>query len=108
MHYVVDHLHAPFKDTADDTFLAPHVALAEFPISKKTRELCARAGAARRTVVSIAGTQHEVLTIDTGQWRRRKQLDVIDLVSAEPGNSRLAQRGSHAQSKIHQTIEIFE
>src|SRR5690348_16818824 len=108
MDHVVDHVHTPFKHTADYAFLAPHVTLAEFSVSDETCELGARAGAARRAVVGFAGTEHEIFTIDTGKLRRRKKFDVIDLVTAEAGDARVSQRRSHPQSEIHQSIEIFE
>src|SRR5262249_55482253 len=108
MDHVVDHLHASFKDAADNTFLTPHIAFSQFAVSEKARKLRAGAGATRRAVVSLAGTQYEVFTIDSGQLRRCKELDVIDLVTAESGDSRVGQRLSYAQGKTHQAIEIFE
>ena len=68
MDEAVDHFHAAFKNTADNTFLPPHVAFAEFSIGDEAREFRACAGAARLAVVSFTRTKHEILTIDAGQF----------------------------------------
>src|ERR1700758_2993072 len=51
---------AGFEHAADDAFLAPLRAGRERAVGGEARDLRTRAGAARRTVVSLAGTQHEI------------------------------------------------
>ena len=107
MDHVVDHRNSSFKNTADDTLLPPDLAFTQFSIREKTCELGARASATRRAVVSFAGTQHKVFTVDSGELRWPEQFDVIDLVSVASRDSRSRQRLSNATRKIHQLSRDF-
>jgi len=57
---------AAFEDAADDAFLSPGLAFAKFAVRVETGEFGAGSGAARRPVVGFAGTQNEILAIDSG------------------------------------------
>src|SRR5262249_15311530 len=50
----------PGERAADDALLDPWRALRQLAVGCKARELGARAGAARRAVVRVAGAQHEI------------------------------------------------
>src|SRR6185369_13304527 len=108
MDTAVNHRHCSFEDAADDAFLPPHFAFAQLSVGKQTRDFSARAGPARRTVVSFAGTQHEVSTIDPANLGRPKQLDVIDLMSVSARDPVTRQRLANTRREISQRFEIVE
>src|SRR5215469_6021819 len=57
------HLDASFKNAADNALLPPSLPLFDFAVGIKASQLCAGASSARRTVVSFAGTKHEILAV---------------------------------------------
>src|SRR5439155_9995913 len=104
----VPHLDGAFEHAADKTFLPPHVTLAQLSVSIKAGQLCAGAGATRRTVVRFSRAKNEILAIDTGDLRRRKQFDVIDLLSAIASNTRIVQGLPHRPCKSGQCLNIVQ
>src|SRR5690606_40937357 len=59
--------------------LPPHRAGRQQAVLRQAGELRARAGAARRPVVGVAGAEHEAARVGDGAGA--EQLDVIDLVA---------------------------
>src|SRR5439155_20200940 len=70
MHAPVSHFDGAFKHAAYYALLLPDFALAQHSISVETCQLCAGASAARRAVVSLAGTQDDILAVDMPKLRR--------------------------------------
>src|SRR5579863_3377860 len=64
IYLAVPNSHTPLEDTAHNTLLFPGLAFPEFPIRIETRQLCARAGSARRSVISLSRAEHEVFAVD--------------------------------------------
>ncbi|MCU1330489.1 MAG: dependent oxidoreductase [Bryobacterales bacterium] len=52
--------HPTVERTADHALLTPHLALAKLPVGEQAGQFRGRARAARRTIVRLAGTQHEI------------------------------------------------
>src|SRR5207249_2064387 len=67
------------EKTAVDALLHPHLAFVEFVLGGQARKLRARAGAARRAVVSFARTKDKVTRTRPGIGRRAEQLDMVHL-----------------------------
>src|SRR5215470_11814077 len=67
MDHVVDHRSTAFKNTANDAFLPPDLALFQLSICDEAGKFGARACAARRTVVSVTRTKNEVFTVYAGE-----------------------------------------
>ncbi len=67
----------------------------QLAIGEEAGELGAGAGAARRAVVSLAGTEDEVAPVVRRVERRSEQLDMIDFFSVISGNSLPDQRLPH-------------
>src|SRR5579864_6116585 len=87
MHFALSDRNAAFEHTPDDTLLFPNLALANFSIGVEAGQLGAGAGAAWRTIIGLAGTEHEILTVDRGQTRRTKEFDVVDFLISGSGDS---------------------
>src|SRR5690349_15548543 len=66
------------KFATENTLLNPRRALGQFAVGGEARELGARAGAARRTVVSLAGTEDKIVRV-AAILRRAEEFDVIHL-----------------------------
>src|SRR5947209_16877143 len=68
------HVHMSFEKAADNALLPPRFSGREFSIFIKTRHLRARAGTARRSVVRLSRTKHEIAAVGVGPVRRAEQL----------------------------------
>src|ERR1700691_101230 len=79
IHFAIPYLHAAFKYAAHNAFLLPGLPFANLAIGIKARQLGAGAGTAGRTIISLSGTQHEILAVDSGNLRWSKQLDMVNL-----------------------------
>ena len=64
---------------------------AQLAVGGQARELRARAGAARRAVVRLAGAEDEVAAVVRGVARRAEQFDVVDLGAVRAGDALLLQ-----------------
>src|SRR2546430_1369676 len=58
--------HRTLEDAADDALLPPDLAFVQLTVGVETGQLGAGAGAARRTVVGVAGTEDEVAAVGGG------------------------------------------
>src|SRR6202042_2902343 len=90
IHLAIPHLHAAFKHTADNTFLLPGLAFADFAIRVKARQLGAGPGATGRAIVGFPGTEHEIPAVHPGKLRWTIKFDVIDLLAVCAGNAIVA------------------
>src|SRR5688500_8403486 len=67
------------EGAADDAFLHPGCALGKLAVRGEAGELGAGAGAARRAVVGLAGTQDEAARARAGCLRRPEELHMVDI-----------------------------
>src|SRR5512146_57335 len=67
---------------AKNAFLNPRLAFGQFAVGSQAGELGARAGAAGRTIVCLAGAKHEVAAVRRLIVRRAEQLDMVDFFAA--------------------------
>src|SRR6185369_17102120 len=102
MNLAFNNRNVSLEKTADDAFLTPHFAFAQFAVGEQTSQFRTRAGTTRRTVVSFSRTQHEVTTIDAVDVGSSKKLDVIDLVAIVAGDAVARQRVANARGEISQ------
>src|SRR5262249_38987104 len=91
-----------------DALLAPDLTFAKLAFSLQACQLCARAGATRRTVISFAGTEHKVPAVHTSHFGRSEELDVIDLLSSGAGDPLPDERFSDAPCKVSQGVDVVE
>src|SRR5438132_928676 len=82
--------HATLKDAADDALLSPHVSGFELPIRHETGQFGASASAARRTIISLAWTEHKVLAVGTSRLPEKLALHnrlwrILSVVSVGDG-----------------------
>src|ERR1700733_10255417 len=73
-----DLIHRSLEDAAEDAFLSPSLTFLKQAIGEEACELRAGAGAARRTIVGLAGTEHKVTAIGGGGPRWTEHPDVVD------------------------------
>src|SRR4030095_418859 len=75
----VDPGEAAREVAADNAFLNPIDAFLQFSISRQTRELCARACPARRSIVCSTRAQDEVSRLGFAVMRRAKEFNMVHL-----------------------------
>src|SRR5262249_51231679 len=75
---------AALEDAADDALLPPNLPLRQHAIGRQARQPGAGAGAARRAVIRLPRTQHEVPAVVGRVERWATQLDVIDVTGLGP------------------------
>ena len=63
MDHVVDYGNSAFKNTADDALLPPDLSFSQLSVSKEAGEFGARAGAARRAIISFTWTKNKVFAV---------------------------------------------
>src|SRR5205823_4918669 len=96
------------EDTADDAFLPPDLALAQLPVGREAGELGAGAGAARRAVVGPAGAENEVADVVRRVLRRAEELNVVNLLPADPGHPAPRQFLSQPPGVIGEALDVRE
>src|SRR5688572_14467086 len=64
---------------ADDALLHPGLAFGELAVRGEAGELRARAGAAGRAIVGLAGAQDEVACLGARRSGRPEELDMVDV-----------------------------
>ena len=99
-------LNAAFKNAAHHAFLLPDLALGQFAIRVQAGQLGAGAGAARRTVVGLAGAEHKTAAVSFRAGA--EQFHMVDLLTTRTGDTPGGQLRARAPGKIGQDIQIFE
>ncbi|CAM2160551.1 hypothetical protein PT2222_80135 [Paraburkholderia tropica] len=95
---------ARLEHAADDALLLPHGARRKRRVGGEAGDLRARAGAARRAVVRLAGAQHEVAAVEARRRRIGEQFDMVDQRAALARDAirfeRLANRPGHIRERF--------
>src|SRR2546426_2121610 len=94
------------EHAADHALLPPHGAGRKLAVGRQAGQLGAGAGAAGRAVVGLAGTEHEAAAV--GVWRRREELDVVDLGAVAAGDAVGGQRLAYAPGGVGQRLDLVE
>src|SRR5689334_18582652 len=91
---------------ADDALLPPCLACAKLAAGGEARELRTRTRTARRAVVRVAGTQHEV---PRAPYRRERNvnLDVIDFGAVVAAYALRIERRAHGTRKLRQALDVL-
>ena len=97
---------ARLEHAADDALLPPHLASAQLAVGGEAGELRARAGAARRAVVGLAGAQHEVAAVGAGRASRAEQFDVVDQRAVRAGDALRDQRVADRRAEVGQRLDV--
>ncbi|MFT5130465.1 MAG: UDP-glucose 4-epimerase, partial [Rhodothermales bacterium] len=87
MYLAIANLHAALKDAADNTFLAPDLALGEFAVGDQAGEFGARASAAGRAIVGTTRAHDIASAVCIWIRGRAEELHVIDLAAVVATNA---------------------
>src|SRR5262249_8009015 len=96
---------APLEDAADDALLPPHLPRLQLSIGGQARQLGAGAGAARRAIVRLARTQHEIPAVVARVPRPAEQLHVIAPLSVCSGNALARQFLANLPGEVGQLVD---
>lgn len=75
---------ASLENTSYNALLPPNLTRSQLAVGVKASQLCAGAGAAGRTIVGLAGAEHEILAVNAGQFGIGEEFHVIDLLPIQP------------------------
>jgi len=97
----------PFEDAANDALLPPYTAGLKLAVGVEASKLGAGSGAARRSVVSLAGAEYKILAVDSWNRRRTKELDVIGLRSIAASNPILLECLPDGPSELREFVDVL-
>ena len=97
-----------FEDGAENSFLPPDFARAEFAVGGKASHLGAGSGSAGRAIVGFAGTENKVAAVVGGILRGRGQLDVIDLCAVRTGDASRDEGSTNLPGKVSEFLDVLQ
>ena len=95
-----------FEQAADQALLSPELALAQLARSVETSELRTRACSARRTIVTLAGAEHKILTVGLVQRGWPEHFDMVDFTAVLAGDAFRRKRLTNAPRIVRQRLQI--
>src|ERR1039457_1289623 len=104
----IHHGDCSFEYAAGDAFLTPDLAGQQLAVSVETGQFGGGAGAAWRTVVSLARTKHETFAVGARGGGGAKEFDVVDEAAPRARNAVRFQTLADAPCEIGEFVDAAE